>query len=156
MNIATFAAGCFWGVEAAFLKVDGVLETKVGYTGGSSENPTYKEVCTGETGHAEAVQIKYDPEKIEFEQLLNIFFFSHDPTQVNRQGPDIGTQYRSSIFFHDQSQKEVATKYVESLNQRDEFKSPIATEIVEVAKFWDAEEYHQRYFEKNGINVCQN
>lgn len=156
MNIATFAAGCFWGVEAAFLKVDGVLETKVGYTGGSSENPTYKEVCTGETGHAEAVQIKYDPEKIEFEQLLNIFFFSHDPTQVNRQGPDIGTQYRSSIFFHDQSQKDVATKYVESLNQRDEFKSPIATEIVEVAKFWDAEEYHQRYFEKNGINVCQN
>ena len=156
MNIATFAAGCFWGVEASFKGVDGVTDTKVGYTGGQKDNPNYKEVCTGTTGHAEAVEVKFDPELVSFEQLLNIFFFSHDPTPLNRQGPDIGTQYRSSIFCHDQAQKDLAKAAIEKLNETGDYREPIATEVVEASKFWDAEDYHQNYFEKNGIKVCQN
>lgn len=157
MQTATFAAGCFWGVEAAFLKVDGVLETRVGYTGGELDEPTYKQVCNGDTGHAEAVEIKFDESRVSFKQLLNIFFWTHDPTQLNRQGPDVGTQYRSAIFFHSDEQKEEARKVIDEISQSEEIRGEIVTELKPVSRFWPAEEYHQRYFEKQGIdNVCHN
>lgn len=151
MEIATFAAGCFWGVEEAFRQVPGVLETQVGYTGGHVPHPTYQQVCSDTTGHAEAVQIVFDPEQVSYEQLLEVFWSIHDPTQVNRQGPDIGTQYRSAIFFHSPEQEAAARASQQRLEQSGRLRRPIATEIVPAQTFWRAEEYHQQYFAKRGI-----
>jgi peptide-methionine (S)-S-oxide reductase len=147
MEKATFAAGCFWGVESKFRKVKGVLSTQVGYTGGKTKNPTYKEVCEGDTGHAEAVEIEFDPHAISFEKLLEVFWRIHDPTQKNRQGPDIGSQYRSAIFTHSEEQERIAKREKELLIQSGK---PIVTEIVPAGPFYRAEEFHQRYHEKNG------
>lgn len=147
-EFATFAAGCFWGVEEEFRKTKGVLNTLVGYTGGKMENPSYGEVCTGATGHAEAVRVEFDPKKVSYEKLLDVFWNVHDPTQLNRQGPDIGTQYRSAIFYHNEKQKQAALKSKEALEKSGKFKSEIATEILPAAGFHEAEEYHQRYLEK--------
>jgi peptide-methionine (S)-S-oxide reductase len=145
---AAFAAGCFWGVEEAFGKVSGVIETKVGYMGGNLENPTYENVCTNTTGHAEVVEIKYDSEKISYDDLLNLFWKIHDPTQVNRQGVDIGSQYRSVIFYHNKEQKELAEKSKKELDESGKYKKPIATEITDAKTFYMAEEYHQKYLQK--------
>ncbi|MFX1257747.1 MAG: peptide-methionine (S)-S-oxide reductase MsrA [Promethearchaeota archaeon] len=145
---AIFAAGCFWGVEANFRKVDGVVSTRVGYIGGSFLNPTYKDVCTGKTGHAEAVEITFDPSKVSYYELLEIFWSIHDPTILNRQGPDIGTQYRSAIFYLNSEQKEKALIAKTELEKAKRFKKPIITQIVPASKFWEAEKYHQQYVEK--------
>jgi peptide-methionine (S)-S-oxide reductase len=155
MQKATFAAGCFWGVEAAFRQVPGVLETAVGYTGGSLPDPTYEDVCTDGTGHAEAVEVEFDPARVTYERLLDVFWENHDPTQKNRQGPDVGTQYRSGIFFHSPGQKAAAVASKASLEASGRFKRPIATEITPASVFWRAEEYHQRYLEKRGIAHCK-
>ncbi|MFQ5960011.1 MAG: peptide-methionine (S)-S-oxide reductase MsrA [Candidatus Methylomirabilales bacterium] len=152
MEKATFGAGCFWGVEAAFRKVKGVGSTTVGYSGGSFTDPTYKDVCSGKTGHAEVVQVEYDPSKVSYEELLGVFWNVHDPTQLNRQGPDIGTQYRSGIFFHNAEQETAAIASKEKLQQSGRFKKPIVTEISPASEFYRAEEYHQQYFEKCGIS----
>jgi peptide-methionine (S)-S-oxide reductase len=155
-ELATFAAGCFWGVEATYRQVEGVLKTQVGFTGGRTKNPTYKDVCTKDTGHAEAIQLSYDPSRVSYEQLTEIFFKMHDPTQKNRQGPDVGSQYRSAIFYHSEEQKAVAEGLKEKL-QREKYKSrPIVTEIVPATEFYEAEEYHQQYFEKFGMHPCAN
>lgn len=150
MATATFAAGCFWGIEAAFRKLDGVIETQVGYTGGKTKAPSYEAVCRGDTGHAEAVRVTYDPDTVDFDRLLATFWEVHDPTQVDRQGPDIGSQYRSAIFVHDEEQRRVA----ESSRRREEesgrHAAPIATEVMDAGPFWPAEEFHQQYFEKRG------
>lgn len=151
---ATFAAGCFWGVEEAFRQVKGVVDTAVGYMGGTLQNPTYKDVCTNTTGHAEAVQIVYDSTQITYEDLLHVFWKSHDPTTMNRQGPDTGTQYRSVIFYHTPAQKAAAEKSKEALTQNGAYTKPIVTAIEPAATFWRAEEYHQRYLEKSGLKVC--
>ncbi len=151
---ATFAAGCFWGVEEAFRKIPGVLDAEVGYIGGHTQNPTYKRVCTGGTGYAEAVQITYDPKQVSYEKLLSVFWNIHDPTTSNRQGPDVGSQYRSVIFYHTAAQKDMAEKSKESLDQSKKFRDPIVTEIVVASEFYRAEEYHQRYFEKNKSHSC--
>lgn len=151
---ATFAAGCFWGVESAFRQIDGVLDAQVGYTGGKTVNPTYKEVCTGTTGHAEALEITFDPDKVSYRTLVGFFFKMHDPTQVNRQGPDFGTQYRSAIFYHSPEQKTVAEQVKTELGGSGKYKKALATQIVPAAPFYRAEEYHQRYFEKNGGPAC--
>jgi len=151
---ATFAAGCFWGVESAFQQVAGVKSTTVGYTGGTLKNPSYEDVCTGRTGHAEAVEIEYDPAVVSYEKLLSVFWKIHDPTTLNRQGPDIGTQYRSAIFYHNSEQKEGAITSKESLEQSGFYKRPLVTEIVPASKFYRAEEYHQRYLEKRGKTSC--
>lgn len=151
---ATFAAGCFWGIEVNFGKIPGVLETEVGYSNGHTENPTYKEVCTDETGHAEVVQVKFDPAKVSYEQLLEAFWKMHDPTQVNRQGPDFGTQYRTAIFFHSPEQEAIAKKSLADVEASGRFKRPIATEITPAGKFYRAEEYHQKYLEKRGASSC--
>jgi len=148
---ATFGAGCFWGVESIFRRVDGVMDTAVGYAGGTKDNPTYKEVCYTDTGHAEAVEVKYDPEVVDYGKLVEVFFDNHDPTTLNRQGPDVGTQYRSVIFCYDDAQREAAEAAVASLTEGKRFKNPIVTQIVDAKPFWRAEEYHQRYFEKRGI-----
>ncbi len=148
---ATFAAGCFWGVESTFRAVKGVSDVAVGYTGGHTENPTYKEVCTGRTGHAEAVEVTYDPSQVTFEELLGIFFENHDPTTPNRQGPDVGEQYRSAIFFHTPEQEAAARAKAAALTAGRRFRRPIVTQIVPAVPFYRAEEYHQRYFEKKGI-----
>jgi peptide-methionine (S)-S-oxide reductase len=148
---ATFAAGCFWGVEAAFRQAKGVKSTVVGYTGGSTPKPTYREVCTDRTGHAEAVRVEFDPAEVTYEQLLDIFWGIHDPTTLNRQGPDIGTQYRSAIFFHDAAQEAAARASKERLERSGKLDRPIVTEIVPAKEFYPAEEYHQQYFEKRGI-----
>ena len=145
---ATFAAGCFWGVENKFGQLKGVLSTAVGYTGGEVKNPTYKQVCSDETGHAEAVHIIYDPTEITYEELVAFFFKMHDPTQLNRQGPDVGSQYRSAIFYHDETQKKTALKVIEALNTSGRNKKPIATQVVPYSEFYKAEEYHQKYHEK--------
>jgi len=148
---ATFGAGCFWGVEAAFGKVNGVVSTVAGYMGGTLKNPTYKDVCTGQTGHAEVVQVTYDPTKVSYEQLLNVFWSIHDPTQLNRQGPDIGTNYRSVIFYHDAEQGKTARKSKEALEASGAFRfGKIMTTIVPATEFYRAEEYHQHYHEKHG------
>lgn len=149
---ATFAAGCFWGVEAAFRQVPGVLDAVSGYTGGRTQNPSYKEVCSDNTGHAEAVEVTYDPSRVTYDKLLGIFWQIHDPTTMNRQGPDVGSQYRSAIFTHDTSQRDAARASLqqEQSNQQ----RPIVTEVVEAPEFYPAEEYHQRYFEKNGGAAC--
>ncbi len=146
---ATFGAGCFWGVEAEFRKVDGVVEAAVGYSGGTTKSPTYKDVCSGTTGHAEVVEVEYDPSKVSYEDLLEVFWKNHDPTTPNRQGWDVGTQYRSAIFYHSPEQKAVAQASKEKAQER--FKKPIVTEITSASEFYRAEEYHQRYFEKNRL-----
>ncbi len=151
MERATFAAGCFWGVESAFRQLPGVLATAVGYTGGDTEDPTYKEVCSGRTGHAEAVTVEFDPAKISYEQLLDVFWDLHDPTQLNRQGPDYGSQYRSAIFTHGPEQEKIATASKERLAKPGRFRRPVVTEIVPAPVFNMAEDYHQQYFEKRGI-----
>ena len=151
---ATFAAGCFWGVEYIFSRIKGVTNTKVGYTGGTSKDPTYQQICTGNTGHAEAVEILYDPNIISYEELLHILFQNHDPTTPNRQGVDVGSQYRSAIFYHTQKQSELAKSVINSLEKTNLFSQPIITQDVVATKFYQAEEYHQKYFDKNGINGC--
>lgn len=154
MARVTFAAGCFWGVEDAFRQVKGVTSTAVGYTGGSMKNPTYKDVCGGRTGHAEAVEVEFDPAQVSYEQLLSTFWQTHDPTTMNRQGPDIGTQYRSGIFFHDAAQETAARASKAALEKSGAFNRPVVTEITPASEFWRAEEYHQKYFEKQGIRAC--
>jgi peptide-methionine (S)-S-oxide reductase len=151
---ATFAAGCFWGVEDAFRQVKGVTSTTVGYIGGTTKNPTYKEVCTDRTGHAEAVEVEFDPGEVSYRELLAAFFQSHDPTTINRQGPDIGTQYRSAIFFHDAEQEAEAREAKAALEKSGVFRRPIVTQIVPASEFYRAEDYHQQYFEKQGIRSC--
>ena len=148
MEKATFAAGCFWGVEATFRRVPGVLDARVGYTGGRVERPTYEQVCSGTTGHAEAIRVEYDPSKVSYEQLLDVFWDCHDPTTLNRQGPDIGTQYRSAIFFHTPEQEAAAIASKEKLQASGRYREPVVTEITPASTFWEAEEYHQRYLEK--------
>jgi len=153
-EIATFGAGCFWGVEATFQRVPGVIDTAAGYSGGDMPNPTYKDVCTDETGHAEVVQVTFDPAKVSYEQLLDIFWQAHDPTQVNRQGPDFGTQYRTAIFFHSPEQEAAAKKSRAALDASGKFKRPIATEITQAGTFYPAEECHQKYLQKRGVASC--
>jgi len=154
MEKATFAAGCFWGVELAFQRIPGVKSTRVGYTGGTADQPTYEMVCTGRTGHAEAVLVEFDPKAVTYDTLLEVFWHKHDPTQLNRQGPDVGTQYRSAIFYHNEGQKEAAVRSRDALAQSGRFSRPVATGIVPAAAFFDAEEYHQRYLEKRGLTNC--
>lgn len=154
MAKATFAAGCFWGVEATFRQLPGVLSTRVGYTGGQLPNPTYKDVCTDGTGHAEAVEVDYDPAKISYEQLLSIFWDNHDPTQLNRQGPDWGTQYRSAIFFHTPEQESAANSSKEALEKSGRWAKKIVTQIGPATTFYEAEDYHQQYLEKRGMASC--
>jgi peptide-methionine (S)-S-oxide reductase len=149
MEKATFAAGCFWGVEAAFRRVPGVIDASVGYTGGAARNPTYENVCGGATGHAEAVEVIFDPEKVTYEQLLKVFWTIHDPTQLNRQGPDVGDQYRSAIFYHTAAQAKAAALSKKALQQSGRFRGDIVTEIVAAKDYWRAEEYHQRYEERH-------
>ena len=151
---ASFAAGCFWGVEARFREIEGVVDAVSGYMGGNSMNPTYQEVCSGRTGHAEAVQVEFDDQRVSYQQLLDTFFAMHNPTTLNRQGPDVGSQYRSVVFWHDSDQREAAQEMIETLNATGKWSSPIVTELVEAPEFWPAEEYHQRYFEKNGGGFC--
>jgi peptide-methionine (S)-S-oxide reductase len=154
METATFGAGCFWGVEETFRQIPGVVDTAVGYLGGQTENPTYQDVCTDETGHAEVVQVTYDPAKVSYEKLLNVFWESHDPTTVNRQGPDIGTQYRSAIFFHSAEQERIARASKEKMQASGKFRRPIVTEITPASAFYRAEEYHQKYLAKRGVSHC--
>ncbi|TSC67203.1 MAG: peptide-methionine (S)-S-oxide reductase [Parcubacteria group bacterium Gr01-1014_66] len=154
LHTATFGAGCFWGVEEGFRNIKGVKETVVGYMGGSVQNPTYAQICMGNTGYAEVVHIQYDPKEITYEALLNTFWEMHDPTTPNRQGPDIGTQYRSVIFFHTLEQEQAARASKEVLTCSGKYVHPVVTEIVPAQTFWRAEEYHQRYFEKNGGGTC--
>ena len=151
---ATFAAGCFWGVESAFRQVAGVIDTQVGYTGGRTVDPTYKEVCTDATGHAEAIEITFDPAKVSYRALIELFFKMHDSTQVNRQGPDVGTQYRSAIFYHSPEQQAAAKAARDALDKSGKYLKPVATQILPAGPFYRAEEYHQRYFEKNGGPAC--
>ena len=155
MERATFAAGCFWGVEAAFRQVEGVVSTQVGYTGGTVANPTYEQVCSGKTGHAEAVDIEYDPSQVSYEELLNVFWENHDPTTLNRQDPDVGAQYRSAVFFNNPEQETAARASKEKLQQSGKYKRPIVTEITPASGFHRAEEYHQQYFEKRGVSHCR-
>ncbi len=148
---ATFGAGCFWGVESAFRRVNGVISTTVGYCGGSFQNPTYEHVCSGETGHAEVVQVEFDPAMVSYDDLLAVFWEVHDPTTMNRQGPDVGEQYRSVIFYHDHQQKVRAETSKEKLGKSGRYRNPVVTDIAPVAEFYPAEDYHQQYFEKRGI-----
>lgn len=154
MEKATFGAGCFWGVEAAFRNVDGVISTAVGYLGGTLSNPTYEKVCSGRTGHAEVVEVVYDPAKVSYATLLDMFWELHDPTQLNRQGPDVGTQYRSAIFYHTPEQEQMARTSKERLEQSGVYKRPVVTEITPASPFYKAEDYHQQYLEKRGLASC--
>lgn len=154
MKTATFGAGCFWGIEEAFRRVPGVVDTAVGYCGGTLAQPSYEDVCTDTTGHAEVVEVTYDPAKVSFEHLLDVFWTIHDPTQLNRQGPDMGTQYRSAIFYHDDEQQVAAQASRTRKEQSGRFPRPIATEIVPASTFWRAEEYHQKYLAKRGRSSC--
>ena len=151
---ATFGAGCFWGVEAAFRQVEGVAATAVGFMGGSLDHPSYRDVCTDQTGHAEVVDIEFDPARVKYEDLLAVFWEVHDPTQSNRQGPDVGTQYRSVIFFHSPAQEAAAKDSKKKLEESGHFQQPIVTQIVPAGQFWRAEEYHQQYLEKRGLAHC--
>ena len=155
MEKATFAAGCFWGVEAAFRKVPGVISVTVGYSGGTMENPGYEDVSTGRTGHAESVEVSYDPAKVTYDRLLEVFWKIHDPTTPGRQGPDIGSQYRSAIFYHREAQRAAAEDSKEKLGRSGRFKGDIVTEISPATSFYPAEEYHQRYLEKQGCGNCR-
>lgn len=155
MEKATFGAGCFWGVEAAFREVKGVVSTAVGYMGGTLRDPTYEDVCTDRTGHAEVVQVEYDPAVVSYDDLLKVFWENHDPTTLNRQGPDTGTQYRSAIFFHTPAQEASAKASKDALARSGRFKRPVVTEIVPAPEFWRAEEYHQQYLEKRGLAHCR-
>ena len=152
---ATFAAGCFWGVEAAFRQVEGVLGTTVGYTGGHTKSPTYEDVCTDKTGHAEVVQVEFDPARVTYARLLDVFWNEHDPTQWNRQGPDVGSQYRSAIFFHTPEQQAAALASKDALEKSGRFRRPIVTEVVPAVEFYRAEDYHQQYLEKRGLASCK-
>jgi peptide-methionine (S)-S-oxide reductase len=152
---ATFGAGCFWGVEATFRQVKGVKATAVGYAGGKTKSPTYREVCTDATGHAEVVQVDYDPAEVSYDRLLGVFWASHDPTQLNRQGPDVGTQYRSVIFFLSPEQEAAARESKAALEASGRFRRPIVTEILPAPEFWLAEDYHQQYLEKRGLSHCR-
>jgi peptide-methionine (S)-S-oxide reductase len=154
MEQATFAAGCFWGVEAAFRRVSGVVEATVGYTGGSTANPDYRAVCSGRTGHAEAVLLRFDPDKVSYRQLVEFFWKIHDPTTLNRQGPDVGSQYRSAIFTHSVAQAVTAKASLAELQASGQLRRPVVTEIVPATEFYPAEEYHQRYLEKHGRGGC--
>jgi len=151
---ATFGAGCFWGVEAAFRQVKGVVSTAVGYSGGSYDNPSYRDVCTGRTGHAEVVEVVYDPAKVAYAELLRVFWENHDPTTPNRQGPDVGTQYRSAIFFHTPEQQATAQASKATLESSGRYRRPIVTEVTPASPFYKAEEYHQQYLEKRGLATC--
>jgi len=148
-KLATFGGGCFWCTEAVFVRIDGVFEVTSGYTGGEVEDPTYEQICGGETGHAEAIQMRYDPAKVAYTDLLEIFFSTHDPTTLNRQGPDVGTQYRSAVFYHDEEQRAVAERVRKALDESGIFPSPIVTESTPATRFWPAEKYHQDYYENN-------
>ena len=152
MQKATFAAGCFWGVEHTFREIEGVSDAVSGYTGGTAENPTYKQVCTGGTGHAEAVEVTYDPEQVSYEDLIAVFWANHDPTTPNRQGPDVGSQYRSAVFFHSPEQEEIALKTKAAIQAA--LPVPVVTEVVPAETFYAAEDYHQQYFEKMGRTSC--
>jgi peptide-methionine (S)-S-oxide reductase len=154
METATFGAGCFWGVEESFRQIPGVVDTAVGYLGGHTQNPSYQDVCTDETGHAEVVQVTYDPSKVGYQQLLDAFWEAHDPTTLNRQGPDIGTQYRSAIFFHSPEQERLARASKEKIQVSGKFRRPIVTEITPASNFYRAEEYHQKYLAKRGMSHC--
>lgn len=151
---ATFGAGCFWGVEATFRALAGVTNVTAGYAGGKTENPTYKDVCTDETGHAEVVQVEFDPQQVSYRQLLDVFWSNHDPTTLNRQGPDVGTQYRSVIFYHSPEQKAAAEGSKAEVERSGRFRRPIVTQIEPAPTFWPAEDYHQRYLEKRGLTHC--
>ena len=156
LQLATFASGCFWCTEAIFQNVDGVEKVVSGYMGGTVKNPTYKDVCTGRTGHAEVIQLTYDPKKVSYDELLEIFWKTHDPTTLNRQGADVGTQYRSAIFYHNNEQKQLAEKYKKKLTEAEVFDQPITTEITPASVFYKAEDYHQNYFNQNGDQqYCQ-
>jgi peptide-methionine (S)-S-oxide reductase len=155
MATATFGAGCFWGVEAAFRQVEGVTATAVGYEGGHTDSPTYAEVCSHTTGHAEVVHVEFDPEKVSYEELLRVFWAEHDPTQLNRQGPDVGDQYRSVILFHDAEQEREARASLEAEERSGRHRRPVVTQIVPAETFWPAEEYHQQYLEKRGLATCR-
>jgi peptide-methionine (S)-S-oxide reductase len=154
MEKATFAAGCFWGVEEVFRRLPGVTATTVGYTGGHLDNPTYEQVCGDRTGHAEAVLVEFDPRQISYEQLLDVFWQNHNPTQLNRQGPDFGSQYRSAIFYHSDQQRRAAEASKERLQASGRYRQPIVTQIVPAATFWKAEDYHQQYLQKRGLGSC--
>jgi len=154
MEKATFGAGCFWGVEAAFREIPGVIDAAAGYEGGSLERPSYQDVCTDRTGHAEVVELSFDPGKVSYETLVGKFFEMHDPTTLNRQGPDVGTQYRSVVFYHSPEQKKTAEEVKKKLQESGKFRRPIVTGIVPASTFWRAEEYHQRYLEKRGLRAC--
>lgn len=156
IDTAAFAAGCFWGVEETFMQIKGVKNTTVGYMGGKTENPTYKDVCTDETGHAETVLIEYDPAEVSYNDLLKVFWENHNPTTMNRQGPDIGTQYRSVIFFYNDDQKTTAEKSKDELQKSGKYTRDIVTQIIPAATFWKAEEYHQKYLQKHGLQKCDN
>jgi len=151
---ATFGAGCFWGVEAAFREVTGVMDAAVGYSGRNMERPTYRDVCTGRTGHAEVVEIEYDPTQVSYEELLRVFWENHDPTQLNRQGPDTGTQYRSAIFYHTEEQRKAAEESKRALEESGRFRRPVVTVIEPASEFYLAEEYHQQYLAKRGLASC--
>jgi len=151
---ASFAAGCFWGVEARFREISGVIDAAVGYMGGEIDNPGYRQVCTGNTRHAESVQLSFDDTRVSYAELLDAFFALHNPTTLDRQGPDFGNQYRSAIFWHDSEQREEAEKKIAELNASGKWQDPVVTEVAEAGRFWRAEEYHQRYLEKNGGGFC--
>ena len=151
---ATFGAGCFWGVEAAYRKIPGVVSTRVGYLGGTLENPTYQQVCSGRTGHAEVVEVTYDPAKLSYDDMLTVFWDNHNPTTLNRQGPDVGEQYRSAIFYHDDEQKAAAVASKEERDKSGKYRDPIVTEITPASAFYEAEDYHQQYLEKRGLTSC--
>jgi peptide-methionine (S)-S-oxide reductase len=155
MATATFGAGCFWGVEAAFRNVEGVTATAVGYEGGHTDSPSYEQVCSHTTGHAEVVQVEYDPQKVGYEQLLDVFWHEHDPTQLNRQGPDVGDQYRSVIFVHDEDQEKAARASLDAEERSGRHRRPVVTQVVPAETFWKAEDYHQQYLEKRGLATCR-
>jgi len=154
MEKATFGAGCFWGVQTTFDRIPGVEKTTVGYEGGTLENPTYRDVCTDRTGHAEVLEISFDPARVSYQQLLDVFFSTHNPTQLNQQGPDHGTQYRSVVFYHSPEQQKAATAMIERLTAEQKFPRPIVTQVMPAETFWAAEEYHQKYLEKRGAVSC--